>query len=328
MANIVVKETKVQFSDLTENAQKKLYLQAPSTFSKEASRSVYTSVQRLVVEEEETTSQILDEMLEIKLNNERCDSILPLIWEHPNFQKTDEKRQRLAKAKNEEICQIVAKDEDSSSQFLNQMLRDKMQEKMVLRTIVAILRNTKLQLEKETEEQFTKVKANWKIKEEAVKRIKSSSTLNQLYRKELDEYNYWENSEAVLDAIEKNENFQMEEEIREKLASSDNVIIRIRVARDKTSSSEFLNQMYRDEIEASCHEDIILDAIEENENFQMEEETTEKMKKSCRWNFRNRVVNSAKSSSELLNEMFRNEVKDIRKQDEDIIDTIRENGSY
>lgn len=327
MENIIVKETRVQFSDLLEDVQKKLYLQEPSTFTKEASRSVYKSVQRLVVENEETSSQILDEMFERKLEDGRCDSIFPLIWKHPNFQKTEEKRQRLTKAKDEEFCLIVAKDEDSSSPFLNQMLRDKMQEGMNLRTIVEILRNTKLQLEEETEERFTKGKVNWKIKEEAAKRMNSCPILNKLYRKEIDEYNYWEKSEEVLDAIEKNDIFQMEEETREKLASSDIRWSRVRAARDKGSSSEFLNQMYRDEMKRHCDE-VVLNAIEENENFQMEEKLSEDMKKSRKAIIRKRVVCSEKSSSKLLNEMFRNEVKDERLQCRSVIEAIRDNTNF
>ena len=100
-----------------------------------------------------------------------------------------------------------------------------------------------------------------------------------------------------------NEKFRMDEGIRKNLSISKLWEYRKIAAENKDSSSEFLNKMLRYEVENEEDADVI-DAILNNPNFRMEEETRKVLINLGYWKYGELVAKDKETSSELLNHML------------------------
>ena len=254
MEKMILEGVELEFNDLSEQAQEKLYLQEKKKFQEDASKSQYASIRKLLIEDEECESSIIDEVFKIETEIYGCMRILEMIWKHPKFEKTDEKRKILAESDDVNIVCIVAKDEDVSSEFLNEMLRREVQGQNYEEVTEAIIQNSNFEIEEET----IIVLANsdeWEDRLIAAEKETDSSRLNEMLRKEVQ----GENDGDVTEAIIQNSNFEMEEETIRVLANSDEWEDRLIVARDKNVSEELLKEMYCNERDTNVRE-----AIEDN----------------------------------------------------------------
>lgn len=196
MEKILVKGVEVQFNDLTEEMQEKLYLERKAEFEKEAAKSQYAEIRRLIINEDEIDLVVLDEAfnVETKIYGNEENQNLNLIWKHPKFEKNDDKRKILAESDNWSFRMLPAEDEGSSSEFLNQMLRDEIQNDCDRVVVDAIINNPNFKMEEETRKMLAK-SDNRNHRIIAVKDEGSSEEfLENMFWKETDE--------DVLEAIE------------------------------------------------------------------------------------------------------------------------------
>ena len=288
MEKLQVKGVEVTFDDLTVEVQRSLYLKDREKFQFDAAKSEHYSIRKLVVSEETTTFEALDEVFKAELEIWQNVDIIECIWWHKNFKKTDDKRQALAESKNVYIRLIVAKCIDYSSDFLNEMLRNEVQNEDYQRNKVvveAILSNPKFQMEQETLEILSK--CDWWIARLMAARSEDATSkfLNEMLRNEVQNEEYQDGD--VVEAILSNSKFQMEEKTLNVLKEHKYNDYRILVAEYKESSSEFLNEMLRNEVQnEEYQEDPIVDAILANPQFQMEQETLYVLVKSEKWKYR------------------------------------------
>lgn len=255
MEKILVKGVEVQFNDLTEEMQEKLYLERKAEFEKEATKSQYAKIRRLIINEDEIDLVVLDEVFNLEAEIYGNRENLNLIWKHPKFEKNDDKRKILAESDDWEIRMIPAEDEESSSEFLNQILRDKIQGDEDGEVIEAIINNPNFKMDEKTREMLAE-SGEWRIRMIPAKYEGSSSEfLNQMLRDEIQDYGDCD----VIETIINNPNFKMEEEIRKMLAESNDYENRIIAAKYEGSSKEFLENMFLKE-----KSEAVLEAIEFN----------------------------------------------------------------
>lgn len=98
------------------------------------------------------------------------------------------------------------------------------------------------------------------------------------------------------------------------------------IIQDSEASSKLLNQIFRDEIETSCGAWAGKYFIMQNPNFQMEEETKERLIESFYKEDRIFVVKETAATSTLLNKMLRKEIELY--QEQDVIDEIMERPNF
>lgn len=187
MEKNILEGVKLEFKDLSEETQKRLYLENKEKFKKEAAKSQYNYVREFLIRDEGTDSETLDELFKVETNTQ---NILKLL-KHPNFQMNDETKKKLSKSDNWKLRELAAKDETNTSEFLNQMLRNEI---------------------------------------EGVQ------------------------DEDVINAILNNLNFKMEEETRKKLSESINAVFRKIIAEDEETSAQLLESMYWKEQEPNILE--------------------------------------------------------------------------
>ena len=142
----------------------------------------------------------------------------------------------------------------------------------------------------------------------------SSKFLNEMLRNEVE----GKKNLHVIKAIWTNSNFQMEKETLEVLAKSNDWHDRKMAAKAKESSSKFLNEMLRNELQGE-HDSNVINAILDNPNFQMEEETSRIPAKSTVKEYRKMVAKAKCISNETLQEMY------LVETDEEILDIIELN---
>ena len=257
MEKIVVAGVEIQFNDLSEQSQEKLYFQEKEKFEMEVVKSQYANIRRLLIKDEKTSSNTLDEIFKVETEIYGNAQNIVALWNHPNFEKNDEKRKTLATSDSWEIRKIATEDEESSSKLLNEMYRNEIQGEYNEEIIEAILYNPNFQMEKETLKVLAKSK-KWEDRLEAAKydgEETSSEFLNEMYRNEIQ----GEGNDDVEDAILNNLIFKMEEETWNILAKSPYWQDRIRAAKEESASSEQLQKMYLTETEEK-----VLKAIELN----------------------------------------------------------------
>ena len=311
MEKMILEGVELGFNDLSEQVQEKLYLQDKSRFQEDASKSQYASIRGLLIKDEECETSILDEIFKVETEIYGCMKILEMIWKHPKFEKTDEKRKKLAESDDENIVCIVARDEEISSEFLNEMLRREVQGDNYEEITEAIIQNSNFEIEEET----IRVLANsdaWEDRLVAAKKETDSSRLNEMLRKE----GQGEKDEDVIEAIIKNSNFEMEEVTIRLFANSGEWENR-RIAAKKETDSSRLNEMFRRELEGQNDKDV-KQAIRQNCNFIMEDNSIKAIVNSEDWRDRLLVARDKNVSEELLKEMYFSESDtDVREEIED-----------
>ena len=251
MEKMILEGVELGFNDLSEQTQEKLYLQDKKKFEEDASRSQYASIRKLLIEDEECEASILDEIFKNETEIYGCMKILEMIWKHPKFEKTDEKRKKLVESDDENIVCIVARDEETDSSRLNEMLRKEVQCVDDEDVTEAIIQNSNFKIEEET----IRVLANskkWKNRLIAAEKETDSSRLNEMLRREVQ----GKSNDDVKQAIRQNFNFEMEEETIKAIVNSEDWRDRLLVARDKNVSEELLKEMYFSESDTDVREEI------------------------------------------------------------------------
>ena len=301
MEKFQVKGVEVTFDDLTAEVQKILYLKDKEKFQLDAAGSQHSKIRKLVASEEITNLEVLNEMFMAERMIWNDIDIIKLVWNHKNFKRTDDKAQELAKSSNSTIRLIVAKCEDSSSEILNEMLREEtINGTFQARYIVdAIFANSKFQMEQETLSILSK--SDWWFARFKAAEYKDSSSeiLNEMLREEVHK------DLDIVEAILANPKFQMEQETLKALSESELFDARLEAAKSVDFSSKSLNEMLRNEVQNEEHqEDTIIYAILDNPQFQMEQETLNVLVKSEKYKYRLIAAKSTEISEELLEEMY------------------------
>lgn len=301
---ILVAGVEVEFNDLLESSQKRLYLLHKEKFEEHAAKSQFSRIRRLVVEDPKAKSCNLDAIFAIELVTKGEN--MSMLWYHPNFKRTDEKRRMLSKSEGSiDIRVIPAEDNESSSEFLNEQLLGELQSHALFSVIEAILNNKNLKLKDENRKMLANSNNRHIRNLVAKEETGSSEFLNEMLRKELE----GEKIEWIVDTIIANKNFVMEEETREMLAKSKEYQLWKKVLRDKGCSSQFLNQMCR---KAILEKDYYfsIDEIIEHENFQLEDKTLEMLHKNWYAKTRKKLARDERTSYETLEKMYAKETEE------------------
>ena len=327
MAN-AMQGVEVEFRDLTKEAQERLYLSDKEKFKNEVANSEYVDIRRMVAENENSSSKLLNAMFREEITNEdkQDDDVLKAILANPKFTMEEETRKLYAESVYWGCRRIAAKDAGSSSEFLNAMLREEItnEDKQDDDVLKAILANPKFTMEEETRKLYAE-SVYWGCRRIAAKDADSSSeSLNAMLREEIT--NRDKQNENVINAILSNPKFTMEEETRKLCAESVYWRYRQIAAKDEDSSSECLNAMLREEITNEGRQDkAVIKAILANSKFTMEKETRKLCAEWDNWEYRQIAAEDEGSSSEFLNAMLREEITNEDKQDDDVIRAILSN---
>ena len=247
----------VSFNDFPEEMQKKFYEAKKDEFREDASKSQFASIRLLVAEDEGTSNAVLNEMLKEEVTDKykQYEGVLKAIFARENFTITEEKRKICAKSSAWNIRLLIVKDEKTSNELLNEIL-----------------------------------------KEEVTNEDK--------------QVNY------VLKAIFAREDFKITEENRKLCAKSRDREMRLWIVKDKNTSSELLDEILKEEVTDKHKQDIgVFEAIFARENFTITEEKQKLCAKSSAWNIRYWIVKDKNTSNELLNEILKEEVTNEDKQD-------------
>ena len=270
MKTMFLEGIEVRFNDFTEEAQKKFYEAKKDEFRKEASKSQFASIRKLVVEDETTSNAVLNEMLKEEVTDKKKQNskVLKAILSREDFTITEENRKLCAKSSNLFIRLWIVKDEDTSNELLNEIL-----------------------------------------KEEVTNEDKQSS--------------------SVLKAILSRKDFTITEENRKLCAKSSDWEIRLWIVKDKNTSSELLDEILKEEVRDGYKQVLdVLEAIFARENFTITEEKQKLCAKNGYWEIRIWIVKDKNTSNELLNEILKEEVTDEDKQDEDVLAAIFEREDF
>lgn len=304
----------LQFNDLSEEIQEKLYFSDKEKFKKEAARSKYEHIRRFIISDNESDVEILDEVFKVETQVYGNLHHLRKLWNNPKFNKNDEKRQILAESDCAQIQLIAAEDEGTSSVILNQILRKEVVKiNSVEEVIEAIFENDNFEMEEETRRVLAK-SDNYYYRCIAAEHESNSCTLTQMLQDEIQGHD----DRDVINAILNNQNFKMNDETRKILTKSDDWRHRQIAAKDEGSSCEFLNKMLQDEVQGPDDSDVV-EAILNNPNFKMEDETRKVLAKSSDEDYRKMIAEDDASSEELLEDMY------LRETDEDVFKAIELN---
>lgn len=115
----VVKEIQVNFDELTEKEQKRLFSEHPEEFVEDALRSSYLCMPWLVLKERKKLSEhALNKAIKVLLERRAYEDIILKFLEVP-FELDEELKKRLAlRCQNDSIQLWLAKDEKASSEIL------------------------------------------------------------------------------------------------------------------------------------------------------------------------------------------------------------------
>ncbi len=325
MANVELQKVEVEFRDLTKEAQERLYLSNKEKFKNEAANSMYISIRRMVAENEDSSSEFLNAMFREELTNKykQNEDVINDILSNPKFTMEEETRKLCAESGYWKYREIVAKDENSSSEFLNAMLREEItnKDKQSNSIVHAILANPKFTMDEETKKLCAE-SDNWEYRIIAAEDKGSSSKfLNAMLREEIT--NEEKQDEDVIKAILSNPKFTMEEETRKLCAESDNWECRIIAAENKGSSSEFLNAMLREEITNEDKQDKdVIKAILSNKNLLLQDDLRNACAEFNNWEVRLIIAKDVETPKKLLEAMSKGEENGAVK------DAINTNFSY
>ena len=313
MEKMILEGVQLGFNDLSEQTQEKLYMHDKKKFQEDASKSQYASIRKILIEDEETEKSILDEIFKVETEIYGKMENIVQIWNHPKFEKTDEKQKVLADSDNWRIRVIAAEDEGSSSELLNEMLRKEMQKEQDQNVMTAIFNNENFKMDIETFSLFANSESEG-CREIAASYMEDSIRLNELLRSEVE----GENEGDVIDSIIENEFFEMEEETLEVLAKSDYEFNREIAAKSKEAISGFLNRLLRDEVQSIASYDVIKGCME-NENFQMEEETLHVIEKEHDYDALTILAEDPNTSQEWLEKIY------LRQTDSEVLKAAERN---
>lgn len=226
------------------------------------------------------------------------------------FKDKENFKNDVAKSKYERIRRVVIEDEKCDRETLEQVFEVEVILYHNVYNLKSILKHPNFKMD-EQKRQLLAESDNVQIKLMVVEdETTSSQMLNQILRREIEQTN----SEELIRKILNNSNFEMEEETLIKLSESDDSIHRCLAAESENASSEFLNQMYREEIQGDQECDVI-ELILNNSNFKMEDETRKVLAQSDDVRQREVAAEDQGGSSEFLNWMLRNEVEGSNNRD-------------
>ena len=251
--------------------------------------------------------------------------VIEAIINNSNFKMDDKTRELLAKSNYSEYRELVAKDEGSSSEFLNQNLLKEIEEGDNDDVIEAIVNNPNFKMENGTRKKLAE-SDSWRNRGLAAEDEGSSSEfLNQMFHNELEN----ENDTDVIEAIINNSNFKMDDKTRELLAKSDYMENRELVAKDEGSSSEFLNRMFRWEMEKDngvMWISEVFQVILDNPNFKMNDETRRIFAEEKDPTYRKWAAEDEGSSSEFLSQMYQKELNGANSKS--VLEAIKKNPNF
>lgn len=210
-----------------------------------------------------------------------------------------------SKSRYASIRELLIEDEECESSILDESFKVETEIYKKIVNLVKIWKHPKF--EKTDEKRKVLAESNdWEIRIIAAEDEASSSEfLNEMLRKEMQK----EHDEDVMMAILNNENFKMDIETFSLFANSRDEDDR-ETAGSYMQDSTKLNELLRNEVEGE-NEGLVIDAILENECFEMGEETLELLGKSDDETNREIAAKSKKATSEFLNRILRDEVESI-----------------
>ncbi len=308
----------VSFNDFPEEMQKKFYEAKKDEFREDASKSQFASIRLLVAEDEGTSNAVLNEMLKEEVTDKykQYEGVLKAIFARENFTITEEKRKICAKSSAWNIRLLIVKDEKTSNELLNEILKEEVtnEDKQVNYVLKAIFAREDFKITEENRKLCAKSSA-WNIRLLIVKDEKTSNELlNEILKEEVTNEDKQVN--YVLKAIFAREDFKITEENRKLCAKSRDREMRLWIVKDKNTSSELLDEILKEEVTDKHKQDIgVFEAIFARENFTITEEKQKLCAKSSAWNIRYWIVKDKNTSNELLNEILKEEVTNEDKQD-------------
>lgn len=318
MRKITVEGTEINFNDLTQQKQEELYKKNKKEYKKFASKSIYYSIRMMVARDETESSELLNEMLRNEINNGKDGDVLHEIFDNKIFEIEEDSIVVLSTSKYSKYRKIAAK-LSKDSKLLNQMLIREIENWNNKDVINAIINNDAFEIEEKTIKLLA-TSNRWIHRKIAAKLLKDSKFLNEMYRKEIK----GETDEDVENVIINNKYFKIEEETIKDLAASIYLNHRKKAAEFSRDSS-FLNEMFRKEINGKNKKDVI-NAIINNDAFEIEEETRQ-MVKALNYCKDRQVVAKFSKDSDLLIEIFIHEIK-MNYTNMDIIRTILNNEAF
>ena len=173
--------------------------------------------------------------------------------------KKDEFREEASKSQFASIRKLVAEDEETSNEFLNEMLREEVTKggKQNFELISVILSKQKFTMEEETRKTCAEsINPNYRciaVSDGAP----SSEYLNAMLREEIT--NKDKKSKIVIQAILIKEKLLLQEDLRNACAEFDAWEIRLLIARDPATPKELLETMRKKESDQD-----VLESIEKN----------------------------------------------------------------
>ena len=248
MAN-VMQGVEVEFRDLTKEAQESLYLSDKEKFKNEAANSGYVNIRRMVAENEYSSCEFLNAMFREEITNKdkQSDNVEYAIFANPKFTMEEETRKLCAESDYWKYREIVAKDENSSSKFLNAMLREEItnEDKQDDDVLSAIFANPKFTMKEKTRKLCAE-SDHWEYRKIAAKDKGSSSEfLNAMLREEIT--NEDKRDKDVIKAILSNKNLLLQDDLRNACAEINNWEVRLMIAKDAKTPKELLEAMSKGE---------------------------------------------------------------------------------
>ncbi len=321
----------VRFNDFTEEAQKKFYEAKKDEFREDASKSQFASIRELVANDEETSNKVLNEILKEEVTNKdkQEPAVIADIFERKDFIITEENQKLCAKSSNWRIRLLRVKDENTSSEFLNEMLKEEVtnKDKQNLFVLKAILSRENFTITEENRKLCAKSSdlgtRLWIVEDENT----SNELLNEMFKEELT--NKDKQEPAVIADIFERKDFTITKENRRLWVDSSNLRTRLWMVKDENTSNEFLNEILEEEVTNEDKQNLfVLDAIFERKDFTITEEKQKLCAKSSKWYIRYLIVKDKNTSNELLNEILKEEVTDEDKQDENVLVAIFERADF
>lgn len=282
----------------------KIVLQHPNFKMDEQKRQLLAEsdnvqIKLMVVENEKTTSQMLNQILRREIEQTNSEELIQEILRNSNFEMEEETLIKLSES--EHLCHrcLAAGSENASSEFLNQMYREEIQGDQECDVIELILNNSNFKMEDETRKVLAQSDDVTQREVAAEDQDGSSEFLNWMIRREVETFN----NKDVIKLILNNQNFKMEDETRRVLAESNDFGNRMYAAKESSNPSEFLNWMIRKEIQSddNC---FVVNEILGHPNFKMEDATREVMARAEDDNHRCMIAEDPQTSTELLEEMY------------------------
>lgn len=303
MKENILEGVELQFDDLSQAKQEKLYLSDKKKFEEVAAKSAYFGVRKLVVDNEESSSESLSEIFKRETQSLTHSDMIKQIWEHQNFEKDDEKLNVLMKSQNDELIIAVVGDESVSSDLLNKIIVDTIKKSGHNEIIYTAIENSNFQMGNETRIKLAESK-QWGYREIAAKDERCTDAfLKQMLIAEI----RGEEDEDVIKAITNNCNFMLDDKTREFIIKEDKY--HYILISDKECPSEFLNIVLRRQI-LDWIDMSIIDSILLHPNFKMEDKTRNAILRTDDTDLRVIVAQDTELSQEFLKEMYRVETNE------------------